>query len=58
MTFVGKQLLRHDAAEFVILAHISETVQIQPFRRRTGTLHMGLQTTIRYGRTLAPAALV
>src|SRR5579863_4302461 len=36
MALVGKQLLRHDAAEFAILADIAETVQIQPFGSPAG----------------------
>src|ERR1700685_2013880 len=44
MAFVGKQLLRHHAAEFAILADIAEAVQIQPFSCLAGAVHMCLQT--------------
>ena len=54
MAFVGKQLLRHHAAEFAIIADIAEAVQIQPFGCLTGAVPMRLQTL--GGRRPSPLA--
>ena len=58
MAFVGKQLLRHHATEFAILADIAETVQIEPLGRLADAIHVRLQTMIRRNTLAEVASLV
>ena len=58
MAFVRKELLRHDAAEFVILADIAEIIQIEPCGRLADAISRASSNDVRWNTLAEVASLV